>query len=326
MTRWFVLLRFGSCKPTPRWDGHKDRVSFNPFPLSHGHLDRVSFSSQSNGTLSPHKDHHTIGVSCLDYNRVGNKKKEEEKQSKRKSSNNIKCLSLVTNFFGVIPDLGEDLISLVVSLNEVYSSCMTFDGWKLGCIEVWVVGGIYSPNHQIDRWWRLLSYGAPDSPVRHRTLSGAPATSPGRWFRPLELLTVGPPDSPVVHRTGHVHCPVRLWRLLWLLRAQWTLFTVPVPLQTTVGAWSCCSACSTGQSGATPDSPVNYSGAASRIPESGIRVELPSAPDTVRWHTGQSGAPDQGCLWVVFCSLYLNSFLVFLLVCCEPLAPVKLMI
>jgi hypothetical protein len=28
-------------------------------------------------------------------------------------------LSLVTNMFGVIPDLGEDLISLIVSLNEV---------------------------------------------------------------------------------------------------------------------------------------------------------------------------------------------------------------
>jgi hypothetical protein len=28
-------------------------------------------------------------------------------------------LSLVTNLFGVIPDLGEDLISLIVSLNEV---------------------------------------------------------------------------------------------------------------------------------------------------------------------------------------------------------------
>jgi hypothetical protein len=32
----------------------------------------------------------------------------------------------------------------------------------------------------------LLSHGAPDSPVCHRTLSGAPATSPGRW-----ILTVG---------------------------------------------------------------------------------------------------------------------------------------
>jgi hypothetical protein len=72
---------------------------------------------------------------------------------------------------------------------------------------------------------------------------------------------------------------------------------------------------------------MNYSGAASRILEGGkFRVELPGAPDTVRWHTGQSGAPDQGCLWVVFCSLYLNPFLVFLLVCCEPLAPEKLII
>jgi hypothetical protein len=33
-------------------------------------------------------------------------------------------------------------------------------------VEVWWFGGIYSPNHQKSRWWRLLSYGAPDSPVR----------------------------------------------------------------------------------------------------------------------------------------------------------------
>jgi hypothetical protein len=43
----------------------------------------VSFSPQSIGTLSPHKDHHTIGVSCFDYNGVENKNGEEEKQSKR---------------------------------------------------------------------------------------------------------------------------------------------------------------------------------------------------------------------------------------------------
>jgi hypothetical protein len=77
-------------------------------------------------------------------------------------------------------------------------------------------------------------------------------------------------------------------------------------------------------SAGTTDSPVNYSGVAPRIPEGGkFGVGFPGARDTVRWHTGQSGAPDQGCLWVVFCSLYLNPFLVFLLVCCEPLAPVE---
>jgi hypothetical protein len=47
-------------------------------------------------------------------------------------------------------------------------------------------------------------------------------------------------------------------------------------------------------SGDAPDSSVNYSGAPLKIPE-GVEFSLksPGAPDTVRWHTGQSGAPDQ---------------------------------
>jgi hypothetical protein len=42
-------------------------------------------------------------------------------------------------------------------------------------------------------------------------------------------------------------------------------------------------------SGGAPDSPVNYSGAPLRISE-GVEFSLksPGAPDTVRWHTGQS--------------------------------------
>ena len=48
----------------------------------------------------------------------------------------------------------------------------------------------------------------------------------------------------------------------------------------------------TRQSGATPDSPVNYSGVAPRIPEGGkFGVGFPGAPDTIWCHTGQSGAP-----------------------------------
>jgi hypothetical protein len=51
----------------------------------------------------------------------------------------------------------------------------------------------------------------------------------------------------------------------------------------------------------TPDSPVNYSGVAPRIPEGGkFGVDLPGAPNTVRWHIGQSGAPDQGSLRLSF--------------------------
>jgi hypothetical protein len=57
-------------------------------------------------------------------------------------------------------------------------------------------------------------------------------------------------------------------------------------------------------SGGTPNSSVNYSEAPLRIPEGEeFGLEFPGAPDTVggvpdtvRWHTGQSGAPDQGSL------------------------------
>jgi hypothetical protein len=46
-------------------------------------------------------------------------------------------------------------------------------------------------------------------------------------------------------------------------------------------------------SGGAPDSPVNYSEAPLRIIEGEeLGVEFPGAPDTVRWHTGQSSAPD----------------------------------
>jgi hypothetical protein len=53
----------------------------------------------------------------------------------------------------------------------------------------------------------------------------------------------------------------------------------------------------TGQSGGPPDSPVNYSGAALHKPEDEeFELIAPGAPDTVRLHTGQSGASDQGFL------------------------------
>jgi hypothetical protein len=67
MTQRFVLPRFGSCKPTPRWGGHKDRVSFNSFPLSNGHLDRVSFLLNKRVTLDPSQGPPQLGVSCFDY-------------------------------------------------------------------------------------------------------------------------------------------------------------------------------------------------------------------------------------------------------------------
>jgi hypothetical protein len=162
----------------------------------------------------------------------------------------------------------------------------------------------------------------------HRTVRCATEHCPVRQprhptvrVRPLELLTCGPPDSPVVHQTGHVHCPVRHMAPALTLRAQvhCSLFTVDFcrrPLaQLAVAPLG------------TPDSPVNYSGGQFQKPECDkFGVILPGAPDTVRWHTGQSGAPDQGSLRFVFCSFYLNPFLNFLLVCVEPLTPIELII
>jgi hypothetical protein len=68
---------------------------------------------------------------------------------------------------------------------------------------MWGGRGIYSPNHHKVAVERLQSHGAPDSPVRHRTLSGALAMSPGRRVPTIGALTCGPawlsggaPDRP----------------------------------------------------------------------------------------------------------------------------------
>jgi hypothetical protein len=56
---------------------------------------------------------------------------------------------------------------------------------------MWGGWGIYSPNHQKWPLGGCLSHGAPDSPVRHRTLSGAPAMSADRWVLTVGALTGG---------------------------------------------------------------------------------------------------------------------------------------
>jgi hypothetical protein len=72
------------------------------------------------GHLVHYKDHHNLVSLVLITSELNTRIEEEEKQSKCKSSKeHKKSLSLVTNLFGVISDLREDLISLFVSWNEV---------------------------------------------------------------------------------------------------------------------------------------------------------------------------------------------------------------
>jgi hypothetical protein len=199
---------------------------------------------------------------------------------------------------------------------------------------------IIAPTTKLDRWWRLQSTGAPDSPVRHRTLSGAPATSLGRWVPTVGALTCGPawlsggaPDRPC--RLSGVP-PARAL----LLCARRRAFNA---LQSTVEREVAVAPLSHRTVRCAPDSPMNYSGADSRS----WRVQScsPLGHRTVRWiiverlwefpkvlssawsslvHRTLSGAPDQGALRLSLALFVWTLFLVFLLAYCEPLAPVEL--
>jgi hypothetical protein len=68
------------------------------------------------------------------------------------------------------------------------------------------LGVFIAPTTKLAVWWRLLSHGAPDSTVRHRTVSGAPATSLGRWVPTVGALTAGP--AWMSDGTPDMHCRV----------------------------------------------------------------------------------------------------------------------
>jgi hypothetical protein len=135
--------------------------------------------------------------------------------------------------------------------------------------------------------------------------SGAPATSPGRWI-PLggasDIWATGQsggaPDSHC-SLSGAPSGPALNSGALCAHCSAFNAFC-----RRPLARSSRCSAGTLDSPVLPLDSPVNYSGAAPRIPEGGeFGAEFPGAPDTVRWHTGQSGAPDQGYLRLNFALL-----------------------
>jgi hypothetical protein len=162
---------------------------------------------------------------------------------------------------------------------------------NLGCLELWWLGGIYSPQPPKSPLRRLLAMGAPDSPVRHRTGTvGCPVrchvTQPLGFGAKSTVGALSPcgtgqsvatPDSPVPSDFA-------------ALTSVAALFTHQLLLQSTV-AQIAVARWLTGQSDGTSDSPVNYSGARLRKPESGCLDSIRS------WCTGQSDAPDHSTLW-----------------------------
>jgi hypothetical protein len=118
------------------------------------------------------------------------RKNERRKQSKCKSSKeHNKSLSLITK---ALCGIGRGFDHFGVSCIEFLALVSSWKVENLDHLNVEVVGVFIAPTTKLDHWWRLLSYGAPDSPVHHRTLSGAPATSRSRWVLTVGALTCGP--------------------------------------------------------------------------------------------------------------------------------------
>jgi hypothetical protein len=123
------------------------------------------------------------------------------------------------------------------------------------------------------------------------------------------LLSGGAPDSHC-RRSGADLLPF-LAQMIIVVSGQlahWTLSgahrTVRCPLPTVGAGHASPADCAadrwlTRQSGAPPCSPVNYSCTPPNFLESGLFTGVqPSAPDTVRCTTGQSGVPDRAGLWL----------------------------
>jgi hypothetical protein len=138
----------------------------------------------------------------------------------------------------------------------------------------------------------LLSGGAPDSPVHHRTVRCTTGHCPVPDFLPeMEQSTVAVLE-PLAHQTlSGAHRTVRCPNVT--VGSATRHARNPRPTVGPADRWL------TGQSGAPPDSPVNYSRTPPASPESGLFTRLqPGAPDTVRCSTGQSGVPSRAESWL----------------------------
>jgi hypothetical protein len=128
----------------------------------------------------------------------------------------------------------------------------------------------------------LLSGGAPDSPLRHRTVTvDGPVPISFLFWRRRPLHICGS------WRTGH--CPVHTGQSDAPCRPLARATRRPRIVQPTVALATVGS----------PDSPVNYSRTPPIFPESGLFTGgWPGARDTVRCTTGQSGVLDRAGLWL----------------------------
>jgi hypothetical protein len=170
----FTEVRFLQTYSPLRWSRRPGL--FQPFPSLKRSLrpSELLFSIKRNTKFSQGPPHNWCLLPRLQLSLITRKNEKEKKQSKRKR-------------FGVIPDLGEDLISLVVSRIECYSSCNVLKVENLDAIECGVVEVFIAPTTKI---WPLGGCCR----MAHRTVRCATGHCPVRQphhpavrVRPLEL-------------------------------------------------------------------------------------------------------------------------------------------
>jgi hypothetical protein len=197
------------------------------------------------------------------------------------------------------------------------------------------LGVFIAPTTKLAVWCRLAVVWCTGQSGAHRTVRCASHVTKVVGFRPLELCLLVPPGCPVSHRTCTVECPVRHYARACLLRA---LARINCCCRWPLARSSRCPAVTPDSPVYTGHVRWILAEQPRRIPEAGefrgrlflehrtlsgvhrtirwiIASRLRIFPRVkssaskclwctghVRWHTGQSGAPDQRCLRLSVCS------------------------
>jgi hypothetical protein len=151
-----------------------------------------------------------------------------------------------------------------------------YSGWKLenlDAMNVGVVGVFIAPTTKLDRWWRLSVRWHTGQSGAHRTCPVPQPRHQCRWILTVGVLTSGP--AWMSGGTPDMHCRVSgapVWACLTSACAA-RAFNAS---QVAVGAEIAVAPLLHRTVRCTPDSPVNYSGAAAafsrgwRVPEAAL--------------------------------------------------------
>jgi hypothetical protein len=99
---------------------------------------------------------------------MGKKKSDPSARAQKNTTKLSLLVAIASSGIGTWRDF--DSLYLCLVLNVLAKN--------LDALKYWWLGLFIAPTTKVAVGGRLSAMGAPDSPVRHRTLSGVPATSP----------------------------------------------------------------------------------------------------------------------------------------------------